>query len=63
MGGMKKDSNKKGRWILAEAAREASRRDPRLLYLKIASRSNENKAIVRVANKMAVIIWHMLTRR
>ena len=65
MGRMKKDSNKKVRWILTEAARVASKTDPRMkqLYERAASRSGENKAIVRVANKMATIIWHMLTKR
>jgi transposase len=65
MGRMKRDSNKRVRWILIEAARVASKRDPRMrqLYERVASRSGENKAIVRVANKMAVIIWHMLTKR
>jgi transposase len=64
MGRMKKDSNKRVRRILIEAARVASKRDPRMtqLYERAASRSGENKAIVKVANKMATIIWHMLTK-
>jgi len=65
MGRMKRDSSKRVRWILIEAARVASKRDPRMrqLYERVASRSGDKKAIVRVANKMAVIIWHMLTKR
>jgi len=65
MGRMKKDSNKRARWVLVQAARTASRTDPlmRELYLRVASRKGDGKAVVRVANKMAVIIWHMLTER
>jgi len=65
LGRMKKDSNKRARWVLVQAARTASRTDPRMreLYLRVASRKGDGKAVVRVANKMAVIIWHMLTER
>jgi transposase len=65
MGRMKKDSNGRARWVLVQAARTASRRDPRMreLYLRVSSRKGTGKAAVRVANKMAVIIWHMLTER
>jgi len=64
-GRMKKDSNGIARWVLVQAARTASRTDPRMreLYLRVASRKGDGKAVVRVANKMAVIIWHMLTER
>jgi hypothetical protein len=33
------------------------------LYERVASRSNENKAIVRVATKLTIVIWHILTKR
>ena len=63
MGRMKKDSNGRARWVLVQAARTASRTDPRMreLYQRVSSRKGTGKAAVRVANKMAVIIWHMLT--
>jgi transposase len=65
LGRMKKDSNGRARWVLIQAARTASRTDPRMreLYLRVAARKGTGKAAVRVANKMAVIIWHMLTER
>ena len=51
--------------MLVQAARVATRTDPRMmeLYQRVASRKGTGKAAVRVANKMAVIIWHMLTER
>ena len=65
MGRMKKDSNGRARWVLIQAARTASRTDPRMreLYMRVSSRKGTGKAAVRVANKMAVIMWHMLTER
>lgn len=41
--------------MLAARARE--------LYLRVSSRKGTGKAAVRVANKMAAIIWYMLTER
>jgi Lon protease-like protein len=35
----------------------------RRLYERVASRRGDGKAMVRVTNKMAIIIWHMLTER
>ena len=45
------------------AARVAARTDPRMreLYERVKERKGASKAAVRVANKMAVIMWHMLT--
>ena len=65
VGRMKKDSNGMVRWMLVQAARSASQTDPRMrrLYERVASRRGDGKAVVRVANKMATIIWHMLTKR
>ena len=64
-GRMKKDSNGRARWVLVQAARVAARSDPRMreVYLRVSSRKGTGKAAVRVANKMAVIIWHMLMER
>jgi transposase len=65
MGRMKKDSNKRVRSILIQAAETAAIHDPRMkaLYDRCAARHGHNKAIVRVANKMASITWHILTRK
>jgi len=65
LGRMKKDSNGRARWVLIQAARVAARTDPRMreLYERVKARKGASKAAVRVANKMAVIIWHMLTER
>jgi hypothetical protein len=65
MGRMKKDSNGRVRWILIQAAETASIHDPRMraLYDRIAAKHGHNKAIVRVANKMACIMWHVLTKK
>jgi transposase len=65
LGRMKKDSNGRARWVLVQAAWVAARNDPRMreLYLRVKARKGSSKAAVRVANKMAVIIWHMLTKR
>ena len=62
---MKKDSNGRARWVLVQAAKTAARTDPRMrhLYQRVKARKDSGKAAVRVANKMAVIIWHMLTER
>jgi transposase len=65
MGRMKKDSNRRVRWILIQAAESASINDPRMkaLYDRAAARCGHNKAIVIVANKMASIAWHILTKK
>jgi transposase len=65
LGRMKKDSNGRARWVLVQAARVAARSDPRMreLYQRVKARKGTGKAAVRVANKMAVIIWHILTKR
>ena len=65
LGRMKKDSNGRARWVLVQAAWVAARSDPRMreLYLRVKERKGASKAAVRVANKMAVIIWHMLMER
>jgi len=65
MGKMKKDSNRRVRSILIQAAETASIHDPRMktLYDRVAARHGHNKAIVRVANKMTSITWHILTNK
>jgi len=65
MGKMKKDLNRRVRSIMIQAAETASIDDPRMktLYDRVAARHGHNKAIVRAANKMASITWHVLTKK
>ena len=65
MGKMKKDSNRRVGSIMIQAAKTAAIHDPRMktLYDRVSARSGDNKATVRVANKMATITWHILTKK
>lgn len=49
------------RWILLEAAQHASRHDPRLrsFYLRVLKRRGYRRAIVAVARKMLVAMYHV----
>jgi len=64
-GRITRDGNKYIRWILIEAAQNASRFDPKLrpFYLRIAARRGHQKAITAVARKMLVSIYHVLKRQ
>jgi len=59
-----KDGNKRIRRILVEAAQHASRHDQRLrpFYLRILKRRGYQRAIVAVARKMLVAIYHVLSK-
>jgi transposase len=59
-----REGNKRIRWILVEAAQHASRHDPRLrsFYLRILKRRGYQRAIVAVARKMLVAIYHVLSK-
>jgi len=59
-----REGNKRIRWILVEAAQHASRHDPRLrgFYLRILKRRGYQRAIVAVARKMLVSIYHVLSK-
>jgi transposase len=61
-GHITKEGNSHIRWILVEAAQHASRHDARLsqFYLRIMKRRGHNRAIVAVARKMLVTIYHVL---
>jgi transposase len=61
-GHITKEGNSHIRWILVEAAQHASRHDPRLnqFYLRVMKRRGHNRAIVAVARKMLVTIYHVL---
>jgi transposase len=64
-GRITRDGNKYIRWILIEAAQNASRFDPKLrpFYLRVSARRGHQKAITAVARKMLVSIYHVLKRR
>jgi transposase len=59
-----REGNKRIRWILVEAAQHASRHDPRLrgFYLRILKRRGYQRAIVAVARKMLVSMYHLLSK-
>jgi transposase len=61
-GPITKEGNSHIRWILIEAAHQAARHDPRLnqFYLRIMKRRGHNRALVAVARKMLVTIYHVL---
>jgi len=61
-GHITKEGNSHIRWILVEAAQHASRHDPRLshFYLRVMKRRGHNRAVVAVARKMLVTIYHVL---
>ena len=63
-GHITKEGNKYLRWILIEAAQHASRFDPKLqsFYLRVSARRGRQKAIVAVARKLLVSIYHVLNR-
>jgi transposase len=61
-GHITKEGNGHIRWILIEAAQNASRHDPRFshFYRRIAKRREHQIALVAVARKMLVTIYHVL---
>jgi transposase len=63
-GHITKQGNKYIRWILIEAAQHASRFDPKLqdFYLRVSARRGRQRAIVAVARKLLVSIYHVLNR-
>lgn len=64
-GGITKAGRKDLRFVLVEAARVAVRQAGRWqkLYNRLAPRIGSNKAVVAVARKMLVVIWHLLTKK
>jgi len=64
-GGITKTGRKDLRFVLVEAARVAVRQPGRWkkLYERLAPRIGNNKAVVAVARKMLVAIWHLLTNK
>ena len=64
-GGITKSERKDLRWILVEAARMAVMHDPtwKARYARLETRLGSNKAIVVVARKLLVVVWHVLHDR
>lgn len=64
-GGITKTGRRDLRFVLVEAARVAIRQSGRWkkLYERLAPRIGNNKAVVAVARKMLVVIWHLLTKK
>lgn len=61
-GRMRKDSNRRVNWIMIPAATAASFKDGRMkdVHERAKKRHPHQVAVTHVANKMAVIIWHLL---
>jgi transposase len=53
------------RWLVVEAARAAIRWDPhwRNVYQRIARRRGSAIAVVAVARRLLVLVWHVLTKK
>lgn len=60
-----KQGNKFLRWAMVEAAQTAVRKDPLLkdFYSRIKKKKGSQKAIVAVARKMLVIVYHVLKKQ
>ena len=63
-GRITKQGNRLVRWALVQAAHASVRWDPGMasFYNRIAARKGKKKAIVAVARKLSVIIYHMLKK-
>lgn len=64
-GSCPKQGNKFLRWALVEAAQTAVRKDPLLkaFYDRIKRKKGSQKAVVAVARKMSVIVYHVLSKK
>jgi transposase len=64
-GHITKEGNSHIRWILVEAAQHASKHDARLsqFYQRVMKRRGHNRAIVAVARKLLVTIYHVLNHQ
>ena len=60
-----KAGRKELRWALVEAAWVAVRSDPywKAQFIRLKKRMHVNKAIVAIARRLLVSIWHILTKR
>lgn len=64
-GKMKKDSNRRVNWMMTQAANVASLKDERMkeVYQRARKKHPHSVALSHVANKMATIIWHLLSSK
>jgi transposase len=60
-----KEGRKEFRWALVEVAWGAVRSDPywKAQYKRLSKTKHPNKAIVAIARRLVVAIWHILTKR
>ena len=65
LGGITKAGSNMARWLLAQVAHQALRKDRRLRawYKRIRRRRGSTVARVAVMRKLATIIWRMLSRQ
>jgi len=65
LGSITKAGSSMARWLLAQVAYQALRKDARLRewYKRIKRRRGSSIARVAVMRKLATIVWHMLTKR
>ena len=65
LGRITKAGSNMARWLLAQVAHQALRKDARLRqwYKRIKRRRGSTVARVAVMRKLATIIWHMLSKR
>ncbi len=65
LGSITKAGSSMGRWLLAQVAHQALRKDAKLRewYKRIKRRRGASIARVAVMRKLATIMWHMLTKR
>jgi len=61
-GRITKEGRRELRWVLVQAAQTASRTHPywQAEFQRLARRIGEKKAIVALARKLLVVIWHVL---
>ncbi|MGD2159401.1 MAG: IS110 family transposase [Anaerolineales bacterium] len=64
-GRITKRGRKELRWILVEAARRAVRSDAywETEYNRLVRRKHPNEAIIAIARKLLVVVWHVLTKQ
>ena len=62
---MTKEGRRELRWVLVEAAHTAARTHPygQREFARLECRIGEEKAIVALARKLLVVIWHVLHGR
>lgn len=64
-GPITKRGNSHGRWLLIQAAQHLVRNKGPLghQFRRLKKRKNHNVAVVAMARKLAIIVWHMLKKR